>query len=88
MKWQLCPKCNGQGLVSKPPWVPGDVFQWSSTTTCHICNMCNGSGKILEAFIKEDTPDKQRGEAVRVWSDEKLARIGDTTFIRKALEEA
>ncbi len=46
-EWQLCPKCNGQGIVSKPPYVPGDVHQWSSTTqSAFICNLCGGTMKI------------------------------------------
>ena len=28
--YQLCPKCNGQGTVSKPPYIAGDVYEWSS----------------------------------------------------------
>lgn len=45
--WQLCPKCNGQGHVSKPPWVPGDVEMWvSSDTGTHTCQVCNGNGVI------------------------------------------
>jgi len=31
--WQKCPKCDGQGIVSKPSYVPGDVYQWSSSAT-------------------------------------------------------
>ena len=45
-KFQLCPKCNGQGIVSKPPWVAGDVTQWSSSATSFPCNVCNGA-KII-----------------------------------------
>lgn len=48
MKYQLCPKCNGQGTVSIPSGVPGDVETWTSGHASHECNMCNGSGKILE----------------------------------------
>ena len=48
MKWQVCPKCNGQGHVSKPAWVPGDVDSWVDNKTSHTCSMCNGTGKILE----------------------------------------
>lgn len=45
--YQLCPKCNGQGIVSIPPWVPGDLPSWSSTTVeNYVCNVCNGS-KII-----------------------------------------
>jgi DnaJ-class molecular chaperone len=42
MKAQLCPKCNGQGIVSRPPWVPGDVAQWSSPATSYPCDVCKG----------------------------------------------
>ena len=48
-KFQLCPKCDGQGIVSKPSYVAGDVNEWASNSTGHVCNMCNGSGKIKEA---------------------------------------
>lgn len=44
--WQLCPKCNGQGIVSKPPYVAGDVNHWSDTSMSHQCNVCNGQ-KII-----------------------------------------
>jgi hypothetical protein len=46
VNYQLCPKCNGQGIVSKPPWVPDDVHEWSSSSTTFVCNVCNGS-KII-----------------------------------------
>lgn len=45
-KYQLCPKCNGQGTVSKPPWVAGDVQKWASSSTSFVCDVCQGS-KIL-----------------------------------------
>lgn len=44
--WQLCPKCNGQGTVSKPPYIAGDVNEWSSTLANHRCNLCGGTMKI------------------------------------------
>ena len=44
--YQTCPKCDGQGSVSKPPYVPGDVHQWSSTSINFICDVCNGA-KII-----------------------------------------
>lgn len=46
MEYQLCPKCNGQGIVSKPPYVAGDVHQWSSTSTSFPCDVCLGQ-KII-----------------------------------------
>lgn len=45
-EWQLCPKCNGQGTVSKPPYLSGDVFEWTSAETQWTCDVCNGA-KIL-----------------------------------------
>ena len=46
MKAQKCPKCDGQGTVAKPPWVPGDVHEWTSGETGYTCTVCNGSGII------------------------------------------
>ena len=54
MKAQLCPKCKGQGIVSRPPWVPADVITWSSTQTTFQCDVCNGS-KIL--YVPDDAPN-------------------------------
>lgn len=48
MKWQLCPKCNGQGTVSKPPHIAGDQIVWSGSSCAFPCMMCYGQGKILE----------------------------------------
>ena len=46
---QKCPKCNGQGTVSKPPHVTGDYEYWTSDRTSYICNLCNGSMVIPSA---------------------------------------
>ena len=43
---QLCPKCHGQGIVSKPPWVPAEVTEWSSSATSFTCDVCNGAKVI------------------------------------------
>lgn len=51
MKAQICPKCSGQGTVSKPPWISGDVFVWSSMATSFLCDVCHGS-KIL--YLPDD----------------------------------
>lgn len=48
--YQLCPKCNGQGQVSKPPYIAGDVHEWSSSSCIFPCDVCNGS-KIIPMFI-------------------------------------
>lgn len=45
--WQKCPKCDGQGHLSKPPWVAGDVNEWSSTSASHLCDVCYGA-KIIQ----------------------------------------
>lgn len=44
--WQICPKCNGQGSVSRPPYIPGDVKSWSSSSTVFVCDICNGAKLI------------------------------------------
>ena len=46
MHYQLCPKCNGQGYINKPPWAAGDQNEWTSTSASHPCDVCNGA-KIL-----------------------------------------
>jgi len=40
--WQACPKCSGQGTVSKPPYLAGDINQWSDSVGQHECNVCKG----------------------------------------------
>ena len=58
-KMQLCPKCNGQGIVSKPPWIAGDVFEWSSTSSVFQCDVCRG-GKIIPTMLIPDEPKADR----------------------------
>lgn len=41
--FQICPKCNGQGIVSKPPYIAGDINKWSSSAASFTCNLCNGA---------------------------------------------
>ena len=48
--YQLCPKCNGQGTVSKPPYIAGDVYEWSSSSCQFQCDVCNGQ-KIIPMFV-------------------------------------
>ncbi len=52
--YQLCPKCNGQGIVSKPPGIAGDVEQWSHTQTSFTCDVCNGAKIILQYSIPDN----------------------------------
>lgn len=40
--FQLCPKCNGQGIVSRPPWIAGDIESWMSSESSYECNLCHG----------------------------------------------
>lgn len=44
---QLCPKCNGQGIVQKPPHVAGDVNEWISSNTIYTCDVCNGNKTLI-----------------------------------------
>jgi RecJ-like exonuclease len=41
-----CPVCHGQGTVSKPPWVTGDVVMWTSDRTSYPCQVCGGAGIV------------------------------------------
>ena len=45
--WQKCPVCDGTGLVSRPPLVPGDQKQWTDGGSGgYVCNRCSGTGTI------------------------------------------
>ncbi len=57
--FQKCPKCNGQGTVSKPSYVPGDVSQWSSSATSFVCDVCNGAKIIPMHMIKVEQPKQE-----------------------------
>lgn len=50
-KWQKCPKCDGQGTVSKPPYVPGNISVWASATTSHQCDLCKGTKAV---FVQQE----------------------------------
>lgn len=54
MKVQLCPKCKGQGIVSRPPWVPADALTWLATQSTFQCDVCNGA-KIF--YVPDDAPN-------------------------------
>jgi hypothetical protein len=43
-----CPCCDGTGKVSRPPWVPGDVDTWASSTVGELfeCQACKGKGIV------------------------------------------
>ena len=42
----LCPNCNGQKTVSKPPYIAGDVHEWTGTGEHYPCPTCNSKGYI------------------------------------------
>jgi len=50
--YQLCPKCNGTGIVSRPPHIAGDVTEWASSSVSHQCNLCNGQMVIPMCLIE------------------------------------
>lgn len=58
---QLCPKCQGTGLMSRPPGIPADQRSWvSSTTGPYVCNLCKGAMVIApEAVLRESTTTDQ-----------------------------
>lgn len=42
-----CPVCDGQGHVIKPPWVAGDLHEWTAySTASNQCRACNGTGIV------------------------------------------
>jgi DnaJ-class molecular chaperone len=56
--YQKCPICDGQGIVSKPPYVAGDQNTWVSDRTSYPCKTCNGTGLIVAP-----TPNSEAKEA-------------------------
>lgn len=50
-EYQLCPKCQGQGFTSRPPWVPADVHSWTSSSATHVCDVCNGAKVIVKPIV-------------------------------------
>lgn len=74
--FQLCPKCNGQGTVSKPPHIAGDVHEWTSDSCIFVCDVCNGE-KILplptngekEAIAELELFYYEMGEDWHLWDE-------------------
>ena len=48
--YQLCPKCNGQGQVSKPPYIAGDVHEWS-VVVAYLLAMCAMAVKLYQCSL-------------------------------------
>lgn len=51
-QWQKCPKCDGQGIVSKPPYIAGNQNTWTSSEISYTCNVCNG--KMIIKYGKQE----------------------------------
>jgi hypothetical protein len=60
--YQKCPKCDGQGTVSKPPYIAGDVYEWSCTSIIHQCDVCNGLKIIPMLKVQQTTEFLANGE--------------------------
>lgn len=42
-----CPICDGTGLVSRPPCIPGDIESWSTASSGpYPCKACSGTGIV------------------------------------------
>lgn len=53
-KAQKCPVCDGTGLVSRPPWVAGDVNRWlSSSAGPWPCQCCVGGIVYVKEVVDE-----------------------------------
>jgi DnaJ-class molecular chaperone len=56
-----CPVCNGQGLVSRPPYIAGDQNEWfSSSAGPFTCHACGGSGIVWSVEGEEPEPLKEQ----------------------------
>lgn len=52
-----CPVCDGTGLVSRPPWIAGDVYEWSTTGTGpYTCKVCHGTAIVWAHAPAEPAP--------------------------------
>lgn len=46
-RYQTCPKCDGQKIVGKPPWIAGDQRSWTTADTgTFTCPVCLGLGMV------------------------------------------
>ena len=61
MHWQKCPKCDGQGAVSYPPYMPAGVQQYATSATSFVCDVCHGMKVLLvpaEYRIRPFSPEE------------------------------
>lgn len=42
-EWQLCPKCDGQGVISWPPGTPAGLPITTATAANFTCDLCKGA---------------------------------------------
>lgn len=78
LSYQKCPKCDGQGIVSKPPHLAGDINEWSSVDPVHQCNLCNGNMVIpIEAKISVHISGEVESESVIKLQDEYIELLSD-----------
>jgi hypothetical protein len=57
MEVKACPVCHGQGTVSKPPYIDGDVHIWMDNITGgYQCKVCGGQGYLsfVTTFVHSD----------------------------------
>ena len=59
-EYQLCPHCQGQGTVSKPPYIPAGVNEWASNQTCYTCRICGGSGLLIKPTYETHEPKEYK----------------------------
>ena len=56
----LCPNCQGQTIVSRPPWIAGDQETWTaSSTEPYPCPTCSAKGYIVAEQYREEGKDGQ-----------------------------
>lgn len=60
MQYQVCPKCQGQGVVSKPPGLAAEVTSWAGTESSYQCDVCNGFKVLLIPKAEAISLDEQR----------------------------
>jgi len=58
-EWQLCPVCNGAGVVSGGYFMRGgDYDRWVSNSVFESCRVCDGKGIIQRP---EEVTDEPKG---------------------------